>query len=319
MIFNSSNLIDTATLARSVRTLLQQMVPSANPPHDQIVAALNLACADLDAADPLTVVRTIDTTAYKGQTDPVINVTTRHYGPGAYSLYDGDTLESNQVGFSLVDSMRAQLHATLSNVTLSVLIRWPRQPRTIPYSDRPAGYAFFTDCKCVLSNSTVDPYRLFDTDGVSLAVGNRALACLGKDSAAIGNGIYTVNVANLTRSTDCDAVSEVPVGKCCKVTAGDLYQDTVWQIVDPVCIGIGTSPINFSQLTYPTNIDAGQAAAHITPRAAAYVALQLAVSLDKTKAATVTAWATALLARPIVTPRDAISHRLQTGTLYATD
>jgi hypothetical protein len=317
MIFTNANLIDQATLIRAVRVMLQQIVPSANPPHDQVLSCLNLACADLDAGDPLKVLHILDVSAYRGQTDPIVPVTTRHYGAGVIAVYVGDTNEANQVTFSQVDALNAQIHARLDHDSMAVLIRWPRQPHTLPYSDRPLAFPSFPDCKSIIAASTGNPGNAFDTDGVKLSTGDRVLACLGKDSAAIGNGVYVASVSNFTRATDCDAMSEVTVGKCVRVLQADTYQDTVWQIVDPVCVGIGTSPIFFQQLTYPTNIDADQAGAHVIPRAAAYLALQLSATLDKATATQLNAWATAMLARPIVAPRDAISHRLQTGTAYA--
>ncbi len=146
MIF-STNLISQADLIRGTRTLLQSVIPTANVDRATILANINLALADLDYSDPLIVQRTIDVRMLSGQGSPTVKVTTQHYGSQVIACYLGDTTEANQVAFTMLDACRAQVHAVIDQDQLHALIRWPRQPEPIPYSDLPLGYPSFADVR----------------------------------------------------------------------------------------------------------------------------------------------------------------------------
>jgi hypothetical protein len=324
MIFTNTNLIDQATLTRATRQMVSDVLPAADASslgraldREQILSTLALALADLDASDPLDAIRTVDVAAYLGREDPLVKVSTRHYGTLVTAVYLGELNEANQVPFDAADDCQVRLHAQVDQPVLHAVIRWPRQAAPIPLSDRPTTLPSFVEVRCVLAAGGTDPRRIFDTDGVTLAIGERCLACLGKDSAAPGNGIYVATAQNFVRAPDACVVGDFPVGKVVRVTDGGSYGDTVWQVVTAP-IGVGTSPIDFQLLTYPTNVDANQAHAHVIPRAAAYLALQVAAALgDKALAQKLNEWSTAILSRPLPAHADAISRRVQTGSTYA--
>jgi hypothetical protein len=331
MIFSNTDLIDQASLVRATRQMVSDLMPSAGKPnalsatldHAQVLAALKLALADLDASDPLDVIRTIDVQAHLGQVEPLIKVSTQHYGALVTAAYAGEFAEANQVPFDIAGAYQVRLHTTLrqpalyASPTLWVIIRWPRSPEPIPLSERSIALPHFADVRCVLTDLTSDPARLSNTDGVALAVGERCLVCLGAGGDAPANGIYLLSKTGLQRAPDAASVSDFSLGKVVRVMEGDSYADTVWQITrEPN--EVGANPIEFKCLTYPTNVDAAQAAAHVIPRAAAYLAAQLSVQTsDKSQAQKCADWATAILARPLPTHAEAVSRRAQTATEYA--
>ena len=326
MFFSSTNLIDQATLIRSTRQMVCDVIPSAAGPsalgptldREQVLAALRLALADLDASDPLEVMRAIDVSAYLNQSMPLIQVSTRHLGAQITTLYVGDPIEANQVPFDIADAYQVRPHATIRSPLLWAVIRWPRRPEPIPLSDRPTQLPAFADVRCVISAVSGDPFHLFDTDGVALVAGDRCLACLGTGSDALANGIYQVSEVNFVRSPDAATVSDFAEGKVVRVREGDAYGETVWQVTGEP-IGIGTSPIEFTMLTYPTNVDAAQATAHVIPRATAYLVAQAGTQIaDKNTAQKCAEWSAAILARPLPAHADAVSRRVQTASEYAT-
>jgi hypothetical protein len=332
MIFSNTDLIDQATLVQATRQMASDLIPAGGKPaalsallsQAQIGAALKLALADLDASDPLCVLRAIDLSAFVGQTEPVMKVSTRHIGNQVVAAYVGELAESNQVPFDIAGAYQVRLHTTLcqpalsSSPTLWVLIRWPRSPQPIPLSERPAALPSFADARCVVSDVTSDPHNLLNTDGVSLVMGDRCLACLGTGSSAARNGLYTVTGAGLQRASDASNASDFSIGKLVQVAEGEVHADTVWQVTRGP-IQVGDSPIVFTRLDYPTNLDAAQATAHVIPRAAAYLVAQYSVQVsDKNQAQRCADWAAGILARSLPTQAEAISRRAQTATEYAT-
>lgn len=331
MIFSHTDLIDQPSLVRATRQMVSDLMPSAGKPnafsttlgHAQVLAALKLALADLDASDPLDVIRTIDIQTHLGQVEPLVKVSTRHYGARVRAVYVGEFAEANQVPFDIADAYQVRLHTTLLQTALYtspmlwVILRWPRSPEPIPISEQPSALPSFAGARCVLSSATSDPARPSNTDGVALVIGERCLACLGTGNEALANGIYQMTETGLQRASDAIGVSDFSIDKVVGVAEGDTYADTVWQITrEP--LEVETSPIEFKCLTYPTNIDAAQAAAHVIPRAAAYLAAQFSVQTnDKSQAQKCADWAASILARPLPTHAEAISHRAQTATEYA--
>ncbi len=93
-------------------------------------------------------------------------------------------------------------------------------------------------------------------DGVALASGNRVLV---KDQSTLAqNGIYQVTTVGsgavawvLTRTTDYDATSEVTTGTFTSVLFGTTQANTQWVMISLGSITIGTSDIEWSQLSTP--------------------------------------------------------------------
>ncbi len=320
MIFTNTNLIDQTTLISATRQMASALVAPAETSRmdrDRVLAALALAAADLDRSDPLDVIRTVDVTDYLGCDEPLVMVSTRHYGSLVTAIYLGELNEANQVPFDVVDAFQVRLHARVDQTALQVVIRWPRRVESISMSDRPVALPSFTDVRCVLTTASADPDHLFDSDGVAVITGDRCLVCLGTGLDAPANGIYVATDVNYVRASDADEVSDFPAGKVVRVSRGDTYGDTVWQVIsEPVVLG--SSPLEFSMLTYPTNVDAQQAHACLIPRAAAYLITPIAAQLsDKNQAQKCSDWAAGILARPLPAHADALSRRAQTGSTYA--
>lgn len=327
MFFSSTNLIDQATLIRSARQMARAVIPSTvglgalgqTLDREQALAAVRLALADLDVSDPLEVMRAIDASACLGQSMPLMQVSTRHYGAQITALYIGDPVEANQVPFDIADAYQVRPRAIINLPLLWVVIRWPRRPEPVPLSDPPSTLPAFANVRCVISATDGDPFHLLDTDGVALVAGDRCLACRGTGGDALTNGIYQVTEIDFARATDAQTVNDFAEGKVVYVKEGAAYGDTVWQVTSEP-ISIGTSPIEFTRLTYPTNVDAAQATAHIIPRAAAYLVAQASAQIeDKNAAQKCAEWSAAILARPLPTHADAISRRVQTASEYASE
>jgi hypothetical protein len=93
-------------------------------------------------------------------------------------------------------------------------------------------------------------------DGVALSSGNRVLV---KDQSTLAhNGIYQVSTVGsgvsawvLTRVTDYDATSEVTTGTFTSVLFGTTQANTQWVMISLGTIAIGSSDIEWSQLSTP--------------------------------------------------------------------
>jgi hypothetical protein len=328
MIFSHTGLISQAALIQATRQMIGDLLPASASSgalldHTQVLAALKLALADLDASDPLDVIRAINVQAYLGQTEALIKVSTQHYGAQVLAVYAGQLAEANQLPFDVEADYQVRLHAALhspdldANPTFWAIIRWPRSPEPIPISEPPAGPPQFAGVRCVLNGATSDPARPANCDGVALGLGERCLVCQSAEDAMPANGIYQLTQTGLQRAPDASSVSDFSLDKLVCVMQGDTYGDTVWQ-VSQVPAHVGTSPLRFQLLAYPTNVDVAQAQAHVIPRATAYLAAQMSVRVsDKNLAQQCTEWAATLLARPLPRHAEAISRRAQTATEYA--
>jgi hypothetical protein len=329
MIFTATNLISETIAIRAVRNIVAQACPALKAilDHEQISQALVLACADVDQVDPLYLLRTIDTTSYVGQTNPLIKVSNRYYHSHIIAIYHpAEVTDANQVPFDLAPDYQVRPRTTItspptgSGASISAVVQWPRILEPIPVTDLPTtDPAFFwADVRAIMSGLTTDDYvTSLQSDGILCANGDRLLYVSGVDTYASTNGIYVIADGHYTRPADADAVDDFNPRKYVRVTEGNLYGDTVWQCTrSPNQMGMDA--ITFAQITLDSNIDAAQAASQIIPRAAAYLGLQLVSQVtDKTAAAALTAWVTAILARPLPISAQAISQRIYSGTDYA--
>jgi hypothetical protein len=91
-------------------------------------------------------------------------------------------------------------------------------------------------------------------DGIALAAGNTILV---KDQTSQPtNGIYTVAAGAWTRMSQMDTWAEVP-GMLVSVQEGTINHDTVWLSTADPGGTIGTTPITFTQLPGPSDVQAG--------------------------------------------------------------
>lgn len=91
-------------------------------------------------------------------------------------------------------------------------------------------------------------------DGVTLQAGDRVL--VWKQTNAAQNGVYVASSGTWTRASDFDEGSEFP-GATVLVKEGETYADTMFVCVNDTEPTLGTTPINFSILSTPLEIMAG--------------------------------------------------------------
>lgn len=322
MIFTDTNLIEQATAIRLTRQMASQILPDAAPSIDreQVIQALALATADLDTADPLVVLREVDTAALIGMRDPLVTITTRHFGMRIAAIYHpAEINDANSVPFDLAERYQARLRAQISSASILAVIRWARRITPIPVSDAPAASNPFQPVRCVLTSPatlgapTRDPA---DYDGERILAGDRFLVVNHSDPAL--NGIYELTDQDrAARPLDACTSGQYLVGRTVAVSAGNRYGTTVWYVANDAA-NVGIDALTLTQMLYDTNIDYDQATAHIIPRAAAYLTQQYAALLsDAPRRDALSAWAAGILARPLPITAQAISLRIQTATQYA--
>jgi len=84
-------------------------------------------------------------------------------------------------------------------------------------------------------------------DGVAVPVGARVL--VKNQAAAKDNGIYIVAAGAWPRSTDADSSADVTSGLTVSVESGTAQADTVWQLMTDGPIVLGTTALNFQDIT----------------------------------------------------------------------
>ncbi|MEP9319952.1 phage tail protein [Pseudomonas sp. LABIM340] len=84
-------------------------------------------------------------------------------------------------------------------------------------------------------------------DGVALAAGDRVL--VKNQSYSVDNGLYVVASGAWKRTTDADDSSEVTPGLTVAVESGTSLADSVWQLVTDSQIVLGTTPLQFQNIT----------------------------------------------------------------------
>jgi hypothetical protein len=94
-------------------------------------------------------------------------------------------------------------------------------------------------------------------DGIALANGDRVL--VKNQASAINNGIYVASASTWTRATDFDDVpgTEVVSGNIVPVVSGNTNHNTLWVLVTPNPIQVGTDPLNFTLFASPMSYVAG--------------------------------------------------------------
>ncbi|WP_448632805.1 MULTISPECIES: phage tail protein [Pseudomonas fluorescens group] len=84
-------------------------------------------------------------------------------------------------------------------------------------------------------------------DGVAVPIGARVL--VKNQAAAKDNGIYIVAAGAWPRSADADSSADVTSGLTVSVESGVAQADTVWQLMTDGPIVLGTTALNFQDIT----------------------------------------------------------------------
>ena len=98
---------------------------------------------------------------------------------------------------------------------------------------------------------------LLEIDGVQLSEGDRVL--VKNQTDAEDNGIYVVTGGAWYRSPDFDGNpdGEVSQGDMIPVISGNTYFNTIWVLVTPNPIVIGTTELEFTKFSSPINLQEG--------------------------------------------------------------
>ena len=94
-------------------------------------------------------------------------------------------------------------------------------------------------------------------DGIAVIAGNRVLVKDQDD--ATENGIYIVTGGTWSRSTDFDGTpdGEVSDGNLIPVLSGNTYGNTLWVLVTPNPITVGSDELEFTLFSSPLDLQAG--------------------------------------------------------------
>lgn len=92
-------------------------------------------------------------------------------------------------------------------------------------------------------------------DGISLTSGDRVLVHL--QGLAKENGIYVVADEQWKRAADADSNSSVNSGLLVSVEQGSLHRGSLWQLVTPSQIILGSSGLIFERISGKTGVAAG--------------------------------------------------------------
>ena len=125
------------------------------------------------------------------------------------------------------------------------------------YADTIAGGLIPKAAVDVATTSGITLSGLQTIDGVALTGGERVLV---KDQVSgETNGIYIAGAGAWTRSTDFDGNpdGEVSAGDIIPVLTGDTQYSTLWVLVTPNPITVGTTPLDFSLFSSPHEMIAG--------------------------------------------------------------
>ena len=324
MIFSSVNLVDPTVAVRATRQLLAQVTGADSRPatrdREQILQALALACLDLDQADPLLLPVTVATEAWRGQDSPSI--------PGVGNGFIGSRLEAlymppavlpeNQIPFA-VTAVGTIIPQAVIEADLLALIQFPRRPAAAVIST--LNGPLFTVNNIGVSNvalSGMGSGPLLD----GYAPDNYGICLLTGQTSAADNGLYvfatngTIYAFTRPSTLSWDWAHQ---GATFAIQTGATYAGRYVQLSTPDPISIGVTPTAYQTLvSYPSNIEVNECQACIVPRAAAYMAMAIALNhADKNVADRMTVWANQMLARPLPVAGEAHSRRIQTVSRYA--
>ncbi|MCL5275121.1 MAG: hypothetical protein M1434_10320 [Chloroflexi bacterium] len=326
MLFSNVNLIEPSAAVRAVRQLVSQAIPAETrygapipTDHEQILQAVALAAADLDASDPLLLPVTISAGGLLGQDSPALpNVGNQFIGTQLEALYMPAAIQpENLIPWAAGDSPSVIIPQAVITGDLLALIRWPRRmDRAVvsPYN----GSLFHVDniatANISLNGSGTGPDmdgQSPDNYGVCLLIGQTNPAQNGLYEFVTNSATYT-----LTRPGSSAWASQ---GSVFLIAHGAQYGGRYLQLTSANPITVDVTACTFSTLTtYPSNIDASEFARHILPRAAAYLAQDVVLAEpDKNRAAALSAWAAELFARPLPAATQAASQKLQTVSRYS--
>lgn len=305
MLFSAVNLITSATAIRDLRALVTSTAGKAHSSytdHDHLTQAIALACLDLDQVDPLMLPLTISTALYRGQDSPAIpNVGNHFIGTQLIALYMPDQITSgNLIPFAMT-AIGTIIPDVVVTADMLALIQYPRSLDDAIVSNLNGDLFTVT----LVSASNIALYGDGSgpaLDGV-LPVTQSYVLLIGQTNTA-QNGLYYFETDSVTYAFTRPSVSVMNwarQGSTFLVTSGTAYTGKYLQLSTPDTILVNTTPLAFTTLTaYPSNVDAADFNAYILPRAAAYIVGQIALNtVDKNIAASLTLWATQILARPL--------------------
>ena len=305
MLFSTVNLVTSATAIRDLRALITSTAGKAHSSytdHDHLTQAIALACLDLDQVDPLMLPLTISTALYRGQDAPAIpNVGNHFVGTQLIALYMPAQISSENLIPFAATAIGTIVPDAIITADLLALIQYPRSLDDAIVSNLNGDLFTVT----LVSASNIALYG--DGSGPALdgvqPVTQSYVLLIGQTNTA-QNGLYYFETDSLTYAFTRPSVSVMNwarQGSTFLVTSGTAYTGKYLQLSTPDTILVNTTPLAFTTLTaYPSNVDAADFNAYILPRAAAYIVGQIALNtVDKNIAASLTLWATQILARPL--------------------
>ena len=323
MIFSNVNLVDTAAATRLVRQMVSQTLPNAQALTDreQILQALELAAADLDAADPLLLPVAIDATPYIGQDSPIIpNVGNQFIGTRITALYMPAAIQpENLIPFANGETASAIIPQAVITADLLALVQWPRHFSTAilsAYNGKLFTITNIATANVALSGSGTGP----DMDGQT--PDNYGHCLLIAQTNPAQNGVYEFYTNGVTYTLTRPASPQwdwAHQGSAFYIENGSTQAHAYYQLTTPDPIVVDATALSFAALTtYDTNIDTSECSVYLVPRAAGYLVQSSAIGeRDKNVSAALTAWASAMLARPLPVMTQAASQRIQSVTRYS--
>ena len=305
MLFSTVNLVTSAAAIRDLRALITSTagkLHSSYTDHDHLTQAIALACLDLDQVDPLMLPLTISTTLYRGQDAPAIpNVGNHFVGTQLIALYMPDQITSgNLIPFAMT-AIGTIIPDVVVTADMLALIQYPRSlsPAIISSLNGDLfSVPYIGLSNIALTGSGSGP----SLDDIVPDTGSYVLL-IGQTNPA-QNGLYMFSTDSYTYAFTRPSTALINwprQGSTFLIANGTVYAGKYVQLSTPDTIVVGTTALTFTTLTtYPSNIDANDYAAYILPRAAAYIVGQIALNtVDKNIAASLTLWATQILARPL--------------------
>ena len=325
MLFSNVNLIDLAGAVRAVRQMVSQAMPvdsratAAVTDHEQVIQAIALAAADLDASDPLLLPVTIRAGGIMGQDSPALtDVGNQFIGTQLEALYMPAAIQpENLIPWAAGDNPATIIPQAVITADLLALIRWPRRmERAVvsPYN----GSLFQVDLVAATDIPLLGNGSGPGMDGETPQNYSACLLIAQSDPAR--NGLYDFYTNSVTYALSRPSSGAWAArGSVFQIARGAQYGGRYLQLVTANPIVVDTTALAFNTLTtYPSNLDTAEFARYILPRAAAYLAQDMALAEpDKNRAAALTAWAASMLARPLPAATQAASQRLQTVSRYS--
>jgi len=121
------------------------------------------------------------------------------------------------------------------------------------YADAIAAGLVPKEAVLVATTGAITLSGLTTIDGIALANGNRVL--VKNQASAIDNGIYIASASTWSRAADFDDIPSVEVvsGNIIPVVSGNTNHNTLWVLITPNPVQVGTDPLNFTLFASPAN------------------------------------------------------------------